>query len=242
MPTLAEIIGDGSSVLALEPEELAGVVLELLSTKEPNKPSRLNPATIITQEALGNYGGQQDAIERAVMEAWNWLLQEGLIAPNPGSSHGWHFITRRGQKIKNREGLAAYRNSVILPRKLLHPIIEQACWSAFLRGDYDTAVFQAFKALEVSIRDGGTFSASDYGVDLARRAFDVSNGPLADQSKLKAERQALSDLVAGAIGSYKNPHSHRKIKLSAEEAVEMIILASHLLKIVEARTKPQTET
>jgi len=51
----------------------------------------------------------------------------------------------------------------------------------------------------------------------------------------QGERQALSDLFAGAIGVYKNPHSHRQVSLDAEDAVEMIMLASHLLKIVDAR-------
>ncbi len=106
---------------------------------------------------------------------------------------------------------------MLLPRKILHPAIASACWSAFLRGDYDTAVFQAFKELEVAIREVGHFKAEDYGVELARKAFGESNGPLADQSKPVAERAALAHLVAGALGSYKNPHSHRKVELSAEE-------------------------
>jgi len=57
---------------------------------------------------------------------------------------------------------------------------------------------------------------------------------------VNAEQQALSDLVAGAIGSYKNPHSHRNVTIKdAAEAAEIVILASHLLKIIEART-PRT--
>lgn len=174
-------------------------------------------------------------------EGWHWLIQEGFIAPRPGDTFGWHFITRRGQKIRNRADLSTYTNAVILPRKLLHPAIANACWSAFLRGEYDTAVFQAYRELEVAIREAGKYNASDYGPDLARRAFDAKSGPLTDMPKPIAEREALAHLIAGALGSYKNPHSHRKVKLAVDESVEMIILASHLLKIVESRVVANDE-
>jgi hypothetical protein len=150
MTTLAELIPDPEAVLALEPEEIAGVALELLSSSGPNEPSRLHPSSFTSSQTIGDYpGNRKEEIEFALIEGWQWLVQEGLIAPRPGDTHGWHFITRRGKKIKNREGLSAYRSSVILPRRLLHPAIVQVCWSAFLRGDYDTVVFQTFKELEV---------------------------------------------------------------------------------------------
>jgi hypothetical protein len=64
-------------------------------------------------------------------------------------------------------------------------------------------------------------------------------GPLTDKGVEPGERQAHSDLFAGAIGSHKNSQSHRDVNLeNPAEAMEIIMLAGHLLRIVEARAPP----
>jgi uncharacterized protein (TIGR02391 family) len=243
MPTLYDLLPDATSVLALEPEELAGLTLELINASDPNTQTRLHPTSFSSSGTIGPYPqAEREQIRFAMAESWNWLVREGLLAPTPGETHGWHFVTRRGKKINSREDLVAYVNSVLLPRSLLHPAIAKICWPTFMRSDYETAVFQAFKELEFAIRDAGSFKFEEYDAALAHKAFNEDSGTLTDHSKPAAERAALCSLMAGAIGSYKNPHSYKNAKLGAEEACEMIVLASHLLKIVETISAKTTET
>ena len=130
--------------------------------------------------------------------------------------------------------------SGLLPKKLLHPVIEQKIRSSFDSDDYDTAVFIAFKEVEVSVRKAGGFQDTDIGIDLMRKAFKVDGGPLTDSYLPKAESEALQHLFAGAIGLYKNSQSHRTVAITdPKEAAEIIIIASRLIKIVESRNSNQ---
>jgi uncharacterized protein (TIGR02391 family) len=233
--SIYSLLPDADALLALEPEELAGTVLEHLNSLPPDMRGRLNRYNFGLPGTYGEYPQQKHSqIAQALMEAWVWLEREGMLAPTPGQPGDWFFVTRRGKQAANGGGLEAYRNAALLPHKQLHPVIAQKCWSAFLRGEYDTAVFQAYKELEVAIRRKANLSAEDIGTELARKAFRTKTGPLTDTRMPLGEQESLAHLVAGAIGLYKNPHSHRKVELQADEAVEMISLASHLMKIVDA--------
>ena len=70
-----------------------------------------------------------------------------------------------------------------------------------------------------------------------RNAFHPLTGPLTDMSAVTAEREAIMHLFSGAIGHAKNPTSHRHVVIAAAEGARLIIFASHLLDIAEARAK-----
>jgi len=247
--SVLHLIPNPEHVLALEPEELAGYLMEYFNSlpkrEQDQQLNRNNFGGSLfynLQHCPSEYrqlsGEQREEITQAFMEAWFWLEREGLLVPKPGPNRDFFFTSRRGRQIKNVTDLKVARRAYLLPKQLLHPVIAQKIWSLFIRGEYDTAVFQAFKEVEMSVRDTGGFSPDDIGTDLMRKAFHPSSGPLRDPTKPKAEREALAHLFAGAIGLYKNPSSHRHAVSDPGEAVEMIVLANHLLCIVESRRTP----
>ena len=85
----------------------------------------------------------------------------------------------------------------------MHASIREDVWALFHRGKYDTAVFEAMKAVEVAVRKAAGLTDKEVGVALMRKAFDKATGPLTDISMEEGEREARAHLFAGAIGSYK---------------------------------------
>lgn len=121
-----------------------------------------------------------------------------------------------------------------LPMGSLHPRLEEKVRPLYVQGDYETAVFAAMKCVEVAVRDAAGLDASDYGVDLMRKAFHKETGPLARQFEVAAEREAVSHLFAGGLGLLKNPSSHREVNIiDPLEAADIIRLADLMLKIVD---------
>ncbi len=182
MPTKFEtLVPDHEPLLELEPEELAGFILECLNTL-PERHRDLNSHNFCLQIDNSKYPRQSHKdIKEALMEAWTWLEREGLIAPRPGAAEGkWVFVTRRGKTLQQASDLKRYHKSNILPKQFLHPILAQKVWHLFVRGDYDTAIFQALKAVEVAVRKAAGFPVESIGTDLMRKSFHPESGPLVD--------------------------------------------------------------
>lgn len=232
---LWELVPEPEDVLAMTPEEVGGLILEHLLSMDRSEGGSHNRHNYSLHYTVQGYPRQfHERLLRAIMEGWVWLESEGLIAPEPGKTGDWVFVTRRGQALKTRADVASYQSSRLLPRRLLHPAIASKVWVPFLRGDYDVAVFQAFKEVELAVRAGGEYGATDFGVALMRAAFAAGKGPLSDHSLPIPEQEAQCHLFAGAIGYCKNPQSHRNVGIDDKaEAVELLLFASYLLRLVD---------
>ena len=221
-----EIFPPIETVLDMEPEELAPFVLRHLEII--GKINRYN-YTLGAGEVINNYAGEHlEEFQERLMEAFIWLEREMFIAPMPGETGEWRFITRRGERVLQDEDFAAYVKGSLLSSESLHPILARRVKPIFLRGDYDTAIFQAFKVVEVQVRKTGEYANSDIGVSLMRKAFHPQSGSLTNTESEEAEKQAMSNLFAGAIGLFKNPASHRFIDVILLK-MQQILLDSPIL-------------
>jgi len=235
MSLYSEVYPLPQAVLEMEPEELAPFVLKHLSKAGQGKLNRHNFLLASDHEMIEWAGSYQQALK--VLErfsvAWMWLERELFIAPKPGDTD-WTFITDRGKKVLESQNFNAYKQGYLLPSDGLDPILVQKVKQSFVRGDYDTAVFQAFKEVEVRVRTKAKLGGSEVGVTLMRKAFNPNSGVLTDKDADGGERVARMELFAGAIGMFKNPSSHRDVNFSdPREAADIIHIANQLLRILE---------
>lgn len=244
MHELANYIPDPDALLALEPQELGATIIYLIRQRPTRESEMFHPGNM--ENELGERSGRESAYPSeklaecslALREAFAWLEAQGLIIPAESTNgrNGWRVLSRRARRFESVADVESYTMGSRLNRDLLHPSIAEEVWRSFIRGQYAQAVFTAMRAVEIAVRQASGFPENEHGVAMIRRAFHKDTGPLRDPEQDDAEREYLMHLFAGAVGSYKNPHSHRAVPMDdAVEAMEIVFLASHLLRIVDFR-------
>jgi uncharacterized protein (TIGR02391 family) len=224
--TLEELTDD--EVIELAVEQLALLVLAYVE--------RSSDLVFVNFIRSGHVLDRSYAAKSALAEAWNWLERKGLLGPNIEQGPGWQTITRAGRQVveEGQPALARLRAAERLDVEL-HPSLALLVRPQFLIGSYEMAVFEAFKAVEVRLRELANSPAERTGVQMAKDAFG-EQGPLRDPDPTvpKGEKDGLMALFWGAFGALRNPPGHRYVDYdSPAEASEAVMLASLLMRVLD---------
>ncbi|TNM63219.1 TIGR02391 family protein [Streptomyces sp. NP160] len=213
----------GTPELALE------LLRQLSKGDQPNINSLLRGA----DPALHQERDYRDLMRR-LSDAWAWLVAQGFLGPHEQNTPSeWMRVTREGRAALGATAPMAAINAANLLTTDLDPVIAAKARPIFGLGDYETAAFAAMKQVEVEVRRLSGLNQSLIGTKLMQEAFAKDRGPLTDTSAEGGEQVATMNLFMGAIGTFKNPSSHRTVSFDDPvEAAEVIQLADLLMKLL----------
>lgn len=231
-------------LLRMDPKDVARILLRELASLGRRA---FIPAEIAAALSDRGYDRDED-VDRVLMEGFSYLEHYSLIVQEfrtYSTSGVARQLSRQGEAIaRNPAQYDTFVTRFKDPRSLLHPTIVAEALPHFDRGpaDYDTAVFTAFKAIEVAVRAAAHEDASVVGVPLMNRSLGPT-GALCDPAAERGEQEGMRNLFAGAMGVYKNPPSHRNVGLDdARRVFHALCLASELLFIVDERVELRDTT
>lgn len=233
---------DPEVLIALEPEELGSKVLFILRETDQRQISIHHIMHGLTEgdrsRGIQPYDSKyRHAVEAAILEAWSWMEVQGLLVWSDlaNGPNGFRRLSRRAKAFANEAALRDYAVATKIQRNMLHPRIAEKVWIEFARSDFDNAVFKAMKEVEIAVREASGVEG-EVGRKLMGKAFGPT-GPLRDASGDATEEDSLRELFTGANGVFKNSQSHRTVNLADPvEAAEIVMLASLLLRIIDARS------
>ncbi|MBC8484630.1 MAG: TIGR02391 family protein [Bacteroidetes bacterium] len=144
-----------------------------------------------------------------------------------------YFPTKVGFRVPEREFRRVVEKYALMPENYIHPIIVKKCFSLLNSGEFDSAVIQAFKAIETTVRKKINAPADMFGERLLKKAFNPDNGVLTNHNHPKSERFSFLNYITGAFSFYRNSSSHRDLELDFVSTFDRIAVASDLLKAIE---------
>jgi len=129
----------------------------------------------------------------------------------------------------------------LLKERKIHPKIIQVCGKLFTDGHFSQAIFEAFKAINIMVKEKSGLEDLD-GKDLMTQAFKVSAPKLRWSNLItlseRNEQEGFMFLFMGAMVGIRNPKAHDHVIQKDEiKTLEFLSFASLLAKrIDEAKT------
>lgn len=134
-------------------------------------------------------------------------------------------------------------NSSSFDWAIIHPEIYRVANSRFNTGHYADAVEAAFKEINDTIKKEYKTQEGkeEDGTSLMRKAFAHQNPifKLTDLStdSLRNIQQGYMDIFVGTMLGIRNPKAHANLEIDQLDSWEKIVLASHLMKMWDKRSK-----
>jgi hypothetical protein len=200
--------------------EVERAVLRVYAERTDDPFRRMTTGQTIATDLFERDGYAYDAtarnvVNRLIARASKKLEDANLIeAPDPDNGKNeYRVISKEGRKEMAEIDFAAAKVRSGFTREMFHPALPDAAWNSFRSGDYDTAVFEAFKAIEVAVLKKGLgkngIGQGDHGAALMKKAFDPKSGPLTDISaKPPSRKDRRCELFTGALEELRNPKAH----------------------------------
>lgn len=220
---------------------LKKMYLIVLHGHGPGGPHRHNSwgyDTILSSTLPHHYGldrlSDQEIIEarRAIDE----LERDGYISQDPSqSSDVFKILTDRGRVLAEQALDDMVIPSIDIDTLLTREDLRLRVRDDYQSGDYDTAIFKAFRLIEETVRKKAGLPATAIGADLMSTAFKPKGGILKHPAAAtEGELEGFHVLMRGAIMWFKNPSSHRTVAYSSPGVVAQALgFANMLLDLID---------
>lgn len=218
----------------------------LVNTKNGSDSISITPRVI---DALENYLDERKAVDDVNTRSANLLPL--FSRHDKGAGQKTLKITeatvRNIVKQRSQEALGKRKKLEITPVSFrhyfintlsqsfssFHPKIAGKCRIYFDTGLYDDAIFNAMKIVEDEVRQKSSLPNTAYGVSLITDAMNPKM-PILVFSSVPAEQESAYYLFRGALGSFKNPLSHRFLETKDPvKTFEILSLASLLMRMLD---------
>lgn len=157
------------------------------------------------------------------------LYRDGYIELGPNRKYVYQ-LTPKGLNEAGKEFDDMRLPLFDISSLYLRPNLYKKIYQYYKNGDFETAIFKAFKLLEEKVRTKANLPPSDNVARLMSDAFKSDGGRLKyPYAKTEGEQNGIQNLMRGSIMFFKSPRSHRTVITDNPNRVMFIFAFAHLL-------------